>query len=486
MTLRGPGFRSREAFAPKERYRLLPFRFGRFDGQRYIVTNDVGEYVLLSREELESFALRRLPLGTDLYFRLKSKHFLFDDDSECAIDLLSLKYATRAEQLAQFTSLHMFVVTLRCDHSCQYCQVSRQMEKRTEFDMTLQHAEVALDHTFRSPASHLKIEFQGGEPLLNFELIRAVVERAEELNRTHNKALQFVIASNLAALDDQVLEFAQRHQVYFSTSLDGPAALHNSNRPRPEQNSHALTLKGIERIREELGELRVSALMTTSRASLNRVEEIIDEYVRLDFHSVFLRSLSPYGFAMRRSLTRRYDVQTWFDFYRRGLDHVLTLNRRGYAMREEYTALLIQKIFSPDATNYIDLQTPAGIGIAGIVYNYDGSVYASDEGRMLAEMGDHSFRLGHLGIDSYEDMMTSEALLKPLEDSLLESSPQCSDCPFLPYCGADPVFHTATLGDAVGHKAFSEFCAKQMSLLRHIINLIESDPSARAIMLDWI
>ena len=43
---------------------------------------------------------------------------------------------------------------------------------------------------------------------------------------------------------------------------------------------------------------------------------------------------------------------------------------------------------------YVDLRSPAGIGLGALVYNYDGKVFASDEGRMLAEMGDRTFELG--------------------------------------------------------------------------------------------
>ncbi len=62
----------------------------------------------------------------------------------------------------------------------------------------------------------------------------------------------------------------------------------------------------------------------------------------------------------------------------------------------------------------------------------------------------------------------------------------CSDCPFLPFCGADPVRHRATQGDIVGHKAFSDFCAKQMGALRHVIGLLEDDASAREILRRWV
>jgi uncharacterized protein len=485
MTLEAP-FQDRSEYQRAAGYRLLPFRFGRLDDHRYIATNDVGEYVLLGRDDLVAFVEHRLDPGDGTYKTLKARHFLFDERSRVALDLLALKYRTRAEGRASFTGLHIFVVTLRCDHSCHYCQVSRQTEDRLHFDMTQAHADAALELTFRSPSKHIKIEFQGGEPLLNFELIRHVVESAQETNKAHGRDLRFVIASNLSRLSDEVLHFCKLNGVYLSTSLDGPEDLHEAQRPLRGGHSYRTTVDSIRRAREALGPEFISALMTTTPASLLRVEEIIDEYVRQGFHSIFLRNLSPYGFAARTSLLRRCTIDDWIEFYKRGLEHILEINAGGYPLREEFTSILLQKVFSPTGSNYVDLQSPAGIGIGAIVYNYDGSVYASDEGRMLAEMGDQSFRLGHLDSDSYDAMMTSESLLSVLDESMPEGAPMCSDCPFLPYCGADPVFHRVTQGDPVGHKAFSDFCKKQMATLRHVIGLLESDAAARQALLRWI
>ena len=310
--------------------------------------------------------------------------------------------------------------------------------------------------------------------------------RAEELNREQRCDLAFVIASNLTHLTDEILAFCAEHPITFSTSLDGPEALHNERRALPRGNSHAAATEGIRRIREALGPHHVAAVMTTSPGSLTQVKAIIDEYVRQGFHSIFLRSLSPYGFAVKTSLVRRYSVDDWVRFYIEGLDYVLELNRRGHPMREEYAAVLLQKMLGLGGSGYVDLQSPAGIGIAGIVYNYDGGIYASDEGRMLAEMGDHTFRLGHLDQDTFESVMTNPQLVDMLDATMLEGVPMCSDCAFLPYCGADPVYHRATQRDIVGHKAFSTFCRKQMAVLRHLIARMEDDPTARAIFESWV
>jgi uncharacterized protein len=480
--LRSP-FRDRDEFRPPAGYRLTPFRFHRM-GERYFLTNEVGEYLFLQRDELERFVDRKLAPSAPAYRALKAKHFLLDDQSRVALDLLALKYRSRRERVAEFTALHMFVVTLRCDHSCHYCQVSRQTEDRQQFDMSRAHAEIALEHVFRSPAKHLKVEFQGGEPLLNFELVKFVIERAARLAADRGRRVSFVIASNLSRLDDEVLDVCRSYQVHLSTSLDGPKHLHDAQRPTKTGSSYDKVTAGIRRARQALGHGAVAALMTTTPKSLALVEAIIDEYAALGFESIFLRNVSPYGFAAR-SLVHRYDMRDWLSFYERGLRHILRMNAAGTRIREDFASILLQNLLSPQRSGYVDLQSPAGIGIGGIVYNYDGSVFASDEGRMLAEMGDSSLRLGHLDDSSYEDIMTSDSLLIPLQESMLESAPMCSDCAFAPACGADPSFHRATQQDWLGHKAFSAFCSKQMAVLELLVGMLEDEPEARETLLSW-
>lgn len=467
-------------------YRLLPFNFTALAGQTYVLTNMVGEHAVLERTDLERFVQHGLDRQAPIYDTLKARHFLMDDDSSVPIDLLTLKARTKFDRIAQFTSLHIFVVSLRCDHSCPYCQVSRQSKDKAAFDMSSVAAMRALDLVFRSPSPSLKIEFQGGESMLNFDLVKQLVLAAEARNAVEQRELGFVIATNLAVVTDEILEFCRDHEIVVSTSLDGPADLHNRNRPRPGGDSYERAIAGIRRAREIVGRDRVSALMTTTQQSLSRAKDIVDEYVAQGFEGIFLRPLSPYGFAMKTKSYDAYEMREWLDFYFEGLDYILELNRAGIRFPEFYAAMILNKMLTPFGTGYMDLRSPAGIGIGAIVYNYNGDVYASDESRMLAEMNDTTFRLGNVMTDSWEQMMTSDALLEPLEASFTGSAPMCSQCAFEPYCGAEPVFHHATQGDFVGHKPTSAFCNRNMAVFRRLIADLYERPDVRRIYESWI
>jgi uncharacterized protein len=460
------------AFRPTVRdYRVLPFRFMRWADGEVLVTNEVGEFLFLPSDTFKAFAEHRLDAGNEAYRSLKARHFLADGNSGAAIELLATKVRTKRDFLRGFTRLHMFVVTLRCDHSCPYCQVSRVTQDRTRFDMSRETAARALDLMFQSPAPALKMEFQGGEPLLNFELIHWLILAAEERNLRERRDLQFVIATNLSPLTDEMLEFFRDHEVHLSTSLDGPRDLHNANRPRQGEPSYDITTRNIGRVRAALGHDRVSALMTTTERSLQCPRQVVDEYRRQAFAGIFLRSISPFGFAVRGSAQRQYDMEAFLTFYREALDHIIEVNRAGEPFTEIYAQILLRKMLTPFPTGYVDLQSPAGAGISAVAYNYDGDVYASDEARMLAEMGDTSFRLGNVHDDTYGAMFTGRKLRALVNASCHETLPGCTECAFAPFCGADPIWNWATQGDPVGHRPTSSFCTKNMSVIRHLLTL---------------
>jgi His-Xaa-Ser system radical SAM maturase HxsB len=479
-------FLGAESFSTQS-YQLMPLRFRRlpWDPDRMLLSSVSGDWLMVPSDRLRDIVEGRLDTADPLRADLEARHLIVSDSKQATLAPMLSQIRTRKAYLEHGPALHIFVVSLRCHHTCAYCQVSRQPTKSTQFDMSGMAAEHAINRLFEWPSPVLTVEFQGGEPLLHFERVRALTLAITERNKTESRTIQFVIASTLHDVTDDQLAFFHDHSFQLSTSLDGPEWLHNANRPRPERDSYRRTLEGIERARRRMGDDSVSALTTLTHRSLAVPVEIVDEYRKLGFRSIFLRPLSPYGFALKTKARTGYAISDFLDFYRVALEHLLDVNRSGYPMQEVYASLLLSQLMTPFSHGYVDLRSPTGAGLGAIVYDYDGWAYPSDEARMLAAMGDYTFRLGRLD-EPVSAWLNSDAMRRVLDAGVAEALPTCSDCVFVPWCGADPIDHYARQGDTVGHRPTSDFCRKQMGMFDLLLQTWETASAEdRATLEGW-
>jgi len=469
-------------------YSLLPFRFHRLNAQKEVLVNEVGDHLVVPAGTFSKIVKREISKenDSDLYGDLIAGHFITDNKIPPLIDVLATRYRTKKSFLDHFTTLHLFVMSLRCEHTCHYCQVSRVTQNKEKYDMSKEHIDKGINIMLRSPSSHITMEFQGGEALLAFDNIVYAVERTKELAPLQNKIVSYVICTNLAVINEEILTYCKANDILISSSLDGPAFIHNENRKRPGKNSYELAIHGIELSRKILGNSRVSALMTTTNLSLDYPIEIVEEYYRQGFRNIFLRPISPYGFAVKNEGKNKYEMEKFLAFYKKALNRILDYNLNGEFFAEDYATIILRKILTPFPVGYVDLNSPAGAITNVIVFNYDGAVFASDESRMLAEMKDYTFQLGHLDTHSYEDIFYGEKARQIIAAGINESLAGCSDCAFQPYCGADPVHHHATQGDMYGYRPTSTFCQKNMEIIRYLIELMDSDKKIRKIFESWI
>lgn len=469
-------------------YQFLPFRFDRFRPGEVFLSNEVGEFIFITDDDFAKLINKQVPPESELFLNLKAKHMLTNTDIEPVIDMMAIKYRTKKSFLDHFTSLHMVVVSLRCNSNCSYCQVSKKDLEDKNYDLDNKTAKKIVDLIFKSPSYHIKVEFQGGEPLLNFEIIKYIIELAELKNTYNKKYLEFVICTNLSLIDEKILRYLSGHKVYISTSIDGPIDLHNKNRPlQDDLDSFDIVLNKIELCREFLGAENVSALMTTTSYSLGRFKEIIDTYVALGFRSIFLRALNPYGFAKRDKHFLAYPVEKFIENYIEGLEYIIALNIKGTFFLEEYSSILLSRILTPFPTGYMDLQSPSGVAICGVIYDYNGNVYVSDEGRMLAATGDNYFLLGNVKTNNYNEIFNGRYVHALIENSCLESLPECSYCAYQSYCGSDPVRNYSEQGDIIGHRPSSDLCKKNKEIIKYLLSLIDkNDDNINNVFWSWI
>ncbi len=468
-------------------YFLLPFRFQRINSKKEILVNEVGDFLMVSLGTAEKVITRKISKIHDqeLYFDLISSFFISEESIPPLLNVLEARYRTKKSFLDNFTALHIFVISLRCEHTCHYCQVSRVTENKEAFDMSRNNIDEGIKIMMQSPNPHVTMEFQGGEALLAFNNIKYAVIKAKEAALIYEKQITFVICTNLAPLSDDMLPFIKEHNIMISTSLDGPSYVHNQNRHRPERNSYEVTIEGLKKCREALGEENISALLTTTNLSLDHPHEIVDEYVQRGFRNIFLRPISPYGFATYNEKKNKYQTEKFLEFYKTAFERILDYNKKGYFIREDYATIILKKILTSFPVGYVDLQSPAGMINNVIVFNYDGKIYASDEARMLAEMNDFTFQLGVLGQSSYNDIFYGKKAMEISETWTNESLAGCSECAFQSYCGADPVLNHATQGTMYGYRPTNVFCQKNMEIIRYLFELME-DKSNEKIFRSWI
>ena len=435
------------------------FRFKHFPSGKVLLTNDSGAWVFVTTPEFEQLVAGTLPEDSETWRRLSERNFIratFNLDAEAEA------YRRRYRYLLQGPILHILVTTLQCNHTCVYCHASREKVGTKGVDMTRETADVILDRVFKTTAPSLTIEFQGGEPLLNWDIVQYVVEAGTRRAAETNKRVEFALVTNLTLMDEAKFQYLLDHRVQISTSLDGPAEVHNKNRPVTGCNSYDETVAWIQRINAAYLErgldphtYHVEALLTVSRHSLKYWKEIVDTYVQLGFKTINLRPLNPFGFAKSKATASRiaYSAEEYLEFYLKALNYILDLNKQGTEILERQAALFLTKVLSQEDPNFLDLRSPCGAGVGQIAYNFDGAVFTCDEGRMVHQMGDDAFLIGDVRELDYRDIVQSDVVKATLIASEVDGLPAAVSDAYRPYIGVCPVYNYSQQGSLAGNLA---------------------------------
>lgn len=457
------------------------FNFAEF-GDDYLLTNDCGGYVFLTKNEMKSFLQDQLPVESPVYQCLIENYFIYDGMKELFAEDASKSVQSMKNYLFTATSLHIFVVTKNCNHHCVYCQASVE-SPQVHYSMSIETARQAVDIALGSPNPYLSFEFQGGEPLFNFDVIRFILQYAED--KKGNKTITYSLVSNLTMLSSEMLEILQRYNVNISTSLDGHEELHNVNRPMIHGNSYQELVKKISLLKE-LG-VHVSAIQTTTRYSLQHAKQIVDQYVSLGLDVVFVRPLTPLGFAMESWERIGYTSDEFIAFYKEVLLYIIDLAKAGVPIREGLSRYFLTKMLQHRSENYMELRSPCGGALGQLAYYFNGKIYTCDEARMLSEMGNDSFLLGDVRTSTYSDLVQSPVCKTMCVASCLESLPGCCDCVFSPYCGVCPVVSLAQYRTLFPHRMTEYHCKIHKGIISTLFELIKSeDNSILEIFKSWI
>ncbi len=121
-----------------------------------------------------------------------------------------------------------------CNLSCRYCFAGEGEYHGERSLMSFEVGKKALDMLVKESKgrTNLEVDFFGGEPLMNFEVVKQLVEYGRGLEKEHNKKFRFTLTTNGMLLDEDVLEFANREMGNLVLSIDGRKSVHDRMRPR--------------------------------------------------------------------------------------------------------------------------------------------------------------------------------------------------------------------------------------------------------------
>ncbi len=440
-----------------------------------LITNEAGDYNFFAPDVMERFF--EGTLSGDERRALRDLSVLIEDDGE-SWRLSSLMRRIRETHVRHPPQLSYLIVipTLRCDLACNYCQVSRAPLDAKGVDWTEDRVLDFERFVNRIDTDHLKLEFQGGEPTLRADLLNRIIEICSSRFRT----TEFVICTNLTRLTNDVETLFARDDVVISTSIDGPPGVMTSNRTQAAELSHAV-FRNLDYIVRKYGPEKVSALPTITDQLLGAPDVLIDFYVSLGFQSIFLRPVNYMGFARKTFRTLSQNAAAWNRFYRRALEHIVSINDDGY-FEEFYLSLLVRSVFGGLQHGYVDLRSPSRFASDYCVIDFDGTLYPSDEARMLSRT-----RSADLSVGTMKNGFDAKKVEVLNWHAINQSHPDCSHCAYMPYCGIDIVDDISRSGRIDVPKHDTWFCRRQMGLFDLIFEKVASqDRRYLTVFLKWL
>ena len=119
-----------------------------------------------------------------------------------------------------------------CNLNCSYCFASQGRYHGERAMMSFETGKKALDFLVAHSGSrrHLEVDFFGGEPLMNFDVVRQLVAYARSIESAAGKQFRFTLTTNGMNIDDDVIDFCNRECHNVVLSLDGRKEIHDAAR----------------------------------------------------------------------------------------------------------------------------------------------------------------------------------------------------------------------------------------------------------------
>ena len=165
-----------------------------------------------------------------------------------------------------------------CNLACKYCFAEEGEYHGRRALMSFEVGKKALDFLIANSGSrrNLEVDFFGGEPLMNFEVVKQLVAYGREQEKIHNKNFRFTLTTNGVLLNDDILEFLNKEMANVVLSIDGREEVNNKMRPfRNGKGSYELIVPKFQKVAESRKQTNYYVRGTFTRNNLDFSEDVL-------------------------------------------------------------------------------------------------------------------------------------------------------------------------------------------------------------------
>ncbi len=165
-----------------------------------------------------------------------------------------------------------------CNLKCRYCFAEEGEYHGRRALMSCEVGKAALDFLIANSGNrrNLEVDFFGGEPLMNFEVVKQLVAYGREQEKIHNKNFRFTLTTNGVLLNDEVMEFVNREMANVVLSIDGRKEVNDRMRPFPEgAGSYDLIVPKFQKLADSRKQERYYVRGTFTHHNLDFSQDVL-------------------------------------------------------------------------------------------------------------------------------------------------------------------------------------------------------------------
>lgn len=165
-----------------------------------------------------------------------------------------------------------------CNLKCKYCFAGEGEYHGDRSMMSLEVGKKAIDLLIEQSGNrtNLEVDFFGGEPLMNFDVVKGIVEYAKEKQEEAGKNFRFTITTNGLLLDDAIIDYCNKHMSNIVLSIDGRKEVHDNMRPTPNnKGSYELILEKFKKVAKSRNQQNYYVRGTFTHHNLDFAEDVL-------------------------------------------------------------------------------------------------------------------------------------------------------------------------------------------------------------------